>query len=186
MSARGFSLIEAMIVSAVVVMLSLFQAEMVANLARTNHAQATLFDYLQFIQSVNYQITTPQTCALALLGEPYQPVLGAKTIVTFHDPSGPITMGSAMGSFKISQMELNHVTGTAQPFTYGATLNVSGEKLGDITGPRGMHKALKLTVVAPAGVVTECYSASELTLSKVCASMLGTFDPVSQICGAIP
>ncbi len=186
MNQRGFSLIEAMVVAGIVVMLSLFQAQMITNLARSNRAQAALFDYMQFIQSVNSQLSTSQTCDPALVGEPYQPIVNSRTNVVFHDPSGPITAGSNMGSFKISQLELNHLAATLTPGVYSAVLAVSGEKLGDITGPRGMHKALKLTVVAPSGVVTSCYSATDLTLAKICQSILGTFDPLTQICSAVP
>ena len=189
---RGFSLIEALVSISILTILILAQMQMMANQARNNLAQAIAFDFQQFIQSVDSALTTPSTCDPALSGQPFvagfDPLgSGLRTPVTYVDSTGALSVGVTHGKFKFTQMELQHIGNVPLSVgTYDAAFNISADRIGEIVGPRGMHRSLRLTVVAPAGVVTDCYSTTNLTLQKICQSLLGVFDPTTQVCGAIP
>ena len=187
MNQRGFSLIEVVITAGVFAILMLVQAQMMANQARANRAQSISFDYMQFIESVNSNLSTPSTCNPAIAGQPYSATPGARTAITYMDSTGAVSVGTIHNQYKFTQVELEHVSNV--PMTansYNANLNISADKIGEIVGPRGMHKSLRLVVVVPGATVSECYNSTDLTLQKICVALIGVFDPISQTCNLFP
>jgi type II secretory pathway pseudopilin PulG len=189
MNRKGFGLIEVMIAAGLMGMIALSIATLIVNLNRSMRAQNQAFEFSQFVQSADALTRMPFTCTPALGGQFFaSSPAGTQTPITYVDPSGPLAAGSTVGNLSFTMISLFAIAPI--PFTinqYLADLSFAANRSGDIIGPRGMHRSLRIQITTTAGgIITSCSSYSDLTLAKICASVQGTFDPVTQLCSAIP
>jgi prepilin-type N-terminal cleavage/methylation domain-containing protein len=186
MNRRGFSLIEVMIAMGILSIVMLASAQMFTQIFAQQRGMNQSFDLLQFIETVDGITRNSPTCQPTLIGQPFNPV--TPTAVVYTDPSGPITVGTRIGtngSLIVDTVMLTSVALTA-PNQYLAELSFTVDKTGQVVGPKTLTRKIRLQVSVLAGLVTDCFSSSDVTLAKVCASILGTFNPVTQICSPIP
>jgi prepilin-type N-terminal cleavage/methylation domain-containing protein len=182
---NGFSLIEVMIALAVMSILMLGSLQMFTQIFAQQRAMSQSFELFQFIETVDSTIRSSPACKSALAGASFNPI-GLSSVV-YHDPNGPITAGSKIGQGLIVQsVTLSNVSPLLVPGDYSAQLTFIVDHVGQIIGPRTVVRSLRLQVSVLGGAVTDCFSSSDVTLAKVCASLLGTFNPVTQICSPIP
>lgn len=155
---RGFTIIEAMVVCAIMIIPMMAALTMANTLQRQSRSISLDVDFLSLMLQVQTVIARPETCGAALIGQPFN--VGGALPITLGAASGvSLTSGVAYGAGLIIRNVL--LTDVAPvpgfPNDHLVSLTITAEKQGAFIGPPINSKTVVFRIsLNAAGTITSC------------------------------
>lgn len=151
---KGFTLIELLIGLAISSVIMLANIQMFLIMNRNMRALNLSQELVEFVQRVSLITFKPASCTIALFNQAFDPAV--KTEITYAEPGGvSIQAGSEVGGLKFKSVALKS-RGAIGANEYLTDLVFVVDKIGDISGPRTLVRAVPLRLRISGNVVQEC------------------------------